>query len=298
LFQGVTRRHGLAPDGCRRSRQGLPGWMRRARMPRMRLRALLLPIILAGACSPRAGTGPAGDLRPVRTPEPPAATPSWADPAARARLAAALADADTLRVAAAAPGVLHAYAWSAAGPWAINVLEIDGAVCAPRIEARMPGSRLAGRARTSDLAGGAVAAVNADFFTPTGAPVGAQVRAGEVVAGPVARPVFALAETTMGGGTRSAASTSAAWIGRAVLRGYVARGADTLRIAQVNRPPASAGNDPRVGAGSDGAVHVYTHRFGAESPADSGAVAVRLMRVRGSMASGAGVVASVDAQGG
>src|SRR5690606_34819096 len=43
---------------------------------------------------------------------------------------------------------------------------------------------------------------------------------------------------------------------------------------------------------------LYTHRFGAESPADSGAVAVRLMRVRGSMASGAGVVASVDAQGG
>src|SRR5690606_15019650 len=124
---------------------------------------------------------------------------------------------------------------------------------------------------------------------------GAQVRAGEVVAGPVARPVFALPETTTGGGTRSAASASAAWIGRAVLRGYVARGADTLWIAQVNRPPASAGSDPRAGADSDGVVHVYTHRFGAASPADSGAVAVRLSRIGGSTAGGAGVVASVDA---
>lgn len=264
----------------------------------MRIRTLLLPIILACACSPRAGTGPAGDPPSVRTPEPPAAAPLWADQASRGRLAAAFADADTLRIAAAAPGVLHAYAWSAAGPWAINVLEIDGAVCAPRIEARMPGSHLAGRARTSDLAGGAIAAVNADFFTPTGAPVGAQVRAGEVVAGPVARPVFALSETTAGRGTRSAASASAAWIGRAVLRGYIARGTDTLRIAQVNRPPAPAGSDPRAGTGGDGVVHVYTHRFGAASPADSGAVAVRLSRVEGSVAGGVGVVASVDANGG
>src|SRR5690606_28216977 len=154
LFHSLTYHHGPAPDGCRRSRQGLPGRMRRARIPAMRIRSLLLPIILACACSPRAGTGPAGDPRPVRTPEPSAAAPLWTDSAARTRLAAAFADADTLRIAAAAPGVLHAYAWSAAGPWAINVLEIDGAVCAPRIEARMPGSQLAGRARTSDLAGG------------------------------------------------------------------------------------------------------------------------------------------------
>src|SRR5690606_16941004 len=47
-----------------------------------------------------------------------------------------------------------------------------------------------------------------------------------------------------------------------------------------------------------GVVHVYTHRFGAESPADSGAVTVRLSRVEGSAASGIGVVASVDAEGG
>lgn len=264
----------------------------------MRARTVLLPIALLCACAPRTGTAPADDPRPARAPEPPAAAPQQADPADRARLAAALAGADTLRVAEVAPGVLHAYAWYAAGPWAINVLEIDGAVCAPRLEARMPGSQLAGRARTSDLAAGAIAAVNADFFTPTGAPVGAQVRAGEVVAGPVARPVFAFAETTTGSGTRSAASASAAWIGRAALRGYVARGADTLRIAQVNRPPAPTGNDPRAGAGGDDVVHLFTHRFGAASPADSGAVAVRVSRIAGGAASGAGVVASVDAHGG
>ncbi len=258
----------------------------------MRIRTLLLPVALFGACSPRAGTAPAEAPRPVPTPEAPV-VPLRAGP----QLVAALADADTLRVAEVAPGVLHAYAWSAAGPWAINVLEIDGAVCAPRIEARMPGSRLASRARTSDLAGRAIAAVNADFFTPTGAPVGAQVGGGEVVAGPVARPVFALTETTTHGAMRSAASAPAAWIGRAVLRGYIARGADTLRIAQVNRPPASTGSDPRAGAGGDDVVHLFTHRFGAESPADSGAAVVQLARIRGSAGRGAGVVASVDARG-
>jgi len=164
----------------------------------MRLQTLLLPIVVFCACTPRAGSAPAGDPRPVATAEPPA-VPARSGP----ELAAALADADTLRIAEVVPGVRHAYAWSAAGPWAINVLEIDGTVCVPRIEARMPGSRLAGRARTSDLAGGAIAAVNADFFTPTGAPVGAQVRAGEVVAGPVARPVFAVAEATTDGGSEA-----------------------------------------------------------------------------------------------
>ena len=91
----------------------------------MRIRTLLLPVALFGACSPRAGTAPAEAPRPVPTPEAPV-VPLRAGP----QLVAALADADTLRVAEVAPGVLHAYAWSAAGPWAINVLEIDGAVCA------------------------------------------------------------------------------------------------------------------------------------------------------------------------
>ena len=255
----------------------------------MRFRALLLPITLFCACSPRAATAPAE----APLPEPPAtpATPLRTGP----ELETALADADTLRVADVTPGVRHAYAWSAAGPWAINVLEIDGTVCTPRIEARMPGSRLDGRARTSELAVGAIAAVNADFFTRTGAPVGAQVRAGEVLVGPVARPVFALSETAVtGGATRFAASAPAAWIGRAVLRGYVARGADTLRIAQVNRPPAYAGSDPHGGDRNDDGVYLFTHRFGAGTPADSGAAVLVLSRIQGGTTGGAGVVASMD----
>src|SRR5690606_15530295 len=145
--------------------RGLPVRTRRARIRRMRLPTPLLLITLLSACAPRTGTVPAGEPRATAAPE--AARPHRIEP----DLAAVLADADTLRIAEVVPGVRHAYAWSSAGPWAIHVLEIDGAVCRPRIEARMPGSRLDGRARTSELAADAIAAVNADFFTPTGAPV-------------------------------------------------------------------------------------------------------------------------------
>jgi len=258
----------------------------------MRLPTPLLLITLLSACAPRTGTVPAGEPRATAAPE--AARPHRIEP----DLAAVLADADTLRIAEVVPGVRHAYAWSSAGPWAIHVLEIDGAVCRPRIEARMPGSRLDGRARTSELAADAIAAVNADFFTPTGAPVGAQVRAREVLVGPVARPVFALSGTTARGATRTAASAPAAWIGRAALRGDVARGADTLRIAQVNRPPASAASDPGAGGGGQDVVRLFTHRFGAESPGDADATVVVLSRIRGDGAGGTAVVQRVDTRGG
>lgn len=225
-----------------------------------------------------------------------AADQARADSAAGSRLAEAFAGAssDTLRVSVLAPGVRHVYAWLPAGPWAVHVLEIDAELCAPRIEARKPGSGLGGRARTSELAADALAAVNADFFAAGGVPVGAHVQRGEVVLGPVARPVFAVPEMGADATRRAAASSPAPWIGRAALRGSLVRGADTVRIAQVNRQPAASGR----GVGGDGAAHAYTARFGAASPPDSGAVAVRLTRTRGGIMAATGIVAAVDRAGG
>lgn len=193
-------------------------------------------------------------------------------PAAGSIAAAAFADADTLRVTEVAPGVHHLYAWDGRGPWAIHVLEIDVAACRPAIEARKAGPRLDGRARTSELGAGALAAINADFFAlPGGTPVGAHVSGGEVLIGPGPRPVVAF-------------GAGGPWIGRAELRGFVARGADTLRLAGVNRP---------AGAVQDDAL-LFTAWYGETSPSDSGAAGVRVAVLSGTATDGMGVVVDRD----
>jgi hypothetical protein len=263
-------------------------------MAPMRTTILLLAACLAG-CT-RAGRVPAVTDGPA----PRAEDLARADSAATARLAGALAGArpDTLRIAGVAPGVRHVYAWLAAGPWAVHVLEIDGEVCVPRIEARKPAGGVGGRARTSELAADALAAVNADFFAAGGVPVGAHVQGGEIVLGPVARPVFAVPELGADATSRAAASSPAAWIGRAAVQGFVARGADTVRIAQVNRQPADSEQGAAgAGATGDDAAHLYTGWFGPASPPDSGAVAVRLTRTRGDVMAATGVVTAVDRAG-
>lgn len=50
-------------------------------------------------------------------------------------LAAALAGADSVRVADVAPGVTHAFAWDARGPWAVHVVRVALRECI-RFEAR------------------------------------------------------------------------------------------------------------------------------------------------------------------
>jgi hypothetical protein len=187
---------------------------------------------------------------------PPPAAPAPARPDV---LRAALAHADTLREESVAPGVRHIYAWDAAGPWAIHVIEAALGPCGPRIAARKPGPDLAARATTSALAADAVAGVNADFFAlPGGTPVGPHVQAGSVLAGPAARPtVFAW-------------SADGPWIGASVLQGHVRSAGDSLPVLQVNRAPPATD----TGAG----VYLFTHWYGGEAPADSAGVAVRLDR--------------------
>ena len=180
-----------------------------------------------------------------------------------------LTSSDTLRLRAIAPGVTHVYAWDGRGPWAIQLLEIDTRMCRPVVRARKAGPPQSARARTSELGGGDVAAINADFFQlPGGTPVGAHVSGGRVITGPGVRPVFAVAD----GGY---------WMGEAVLRGFIATAGDTVSIGQVNRPLEGGAHQPA----GDGVV-LYTAWYG--DSVDTPALAVRV--IEGDARAGRGVV--------
>ena len=94
---------------------------------------------------------------------------------------------DTVRSARLGAGVRYWYVWSPEGPWAIHLVEADLGRCdlelhTLRAEPRESGGR-GHEAVTSMVAraGGVVAAVNADFFTPEGTTVGAEVVGGTVM---------------------------------------------------------------------------------------------------------------------
>jgi hypothetical protein len=84
-------------------------------------------------------------------------------------------------------------------------------------------------------------AVNADFFTPVGLPVGAHVQRSRVVSGPVDRPVFAVD------------SAGRAWFGVLRAEGVARSGPELLSIAAWNRPAAAglAYFDRQFGAAVD-----------------------------------------------
>lgn len=123
---------------------------------------------------------------------------------------------DTLRTVQVADGVRYRYLWSPRGPWAVHVLEVDLARCelgldvvgAPRQAGKAGGhapvTLLA--ASGEDAGEGVLAAVNGDFFTPEGAPLGPEVAEGRLRTFR-ARPVLSWRP---GGGP---------WIGRASSRG-------------------------------------------------------------------------------
>lgn len=93
---------------------------------------------------------------------------------------------DTLRTLRVAEGVWYRYVWSPRGPWAIHLVEADLRRCelglavvrAPREEGKS-----GGQARVSEMVAGAGAdailvAVNGDFFTPEGVPLGPEMTPG------------------------------------------------------------------------------------------------------------------------
>ena len=92
---------------------------------------------------------------------------------------------DSTRVVTLAPGVSYRYVWSARGPWAVHLVEADLTRCALgfRVEsAPIQEGMRGGRATVSELSRlhgpPVLAAVNGDFFTPEGLPLGPEVVAG------------------------------------------------------------------------------------------------------------------------
>jgi hypothetical protein len=108
--------------------------------------------------------------------------------------------ADTARAEVIAPGVIHRYIRSSAGPWAIHALDVDLSRCYSAVAVKgAPGA--AGRRRTSDLltdlsrSREVVGGVNADFFTLAGfqgVPTGALISGGRVIVGPSVQPLLSV----------------------------------------------------------------------------------------------------------
>jgi hypothetical protein len=89
---------------------------------------------------------------------------------------------DSVRVIRVAEGVFYRYLWSPVGPWAVHLLEVDLTRCRLGIEVAPAGTGLAGRRTVTELVAGregeVLAAVNGDFFTPEGRPLGPEVSGG------------------------------------------------------------------------------------------------------------------------
>jgi hypothetical protein len=171
--------------------------------------------------------------------------------------------AESSTVDTVAPGLVHRSYWIARGPWAIQVLDVDRAVCWSLV-ALKAGGRAVGRERTSvlvraladspaEVGGG----VNADFFTftPPGVPIGPHVAAGRVIAGPGTRPALALD------------GAGAPFIGTFAARGFASISGDSLPVAAWNqrRLPGLALFDGAWGPLTDsatGAVEVVVARTG------------------------------------
>ena len=108
--------------------------------------------------------------------------------------------ADTNRVARVASGVTHRYIHAPAGPWAINILDVNRAACYSAVAVKgFPGA--IGRKKTSallaelDSTAEVIGGVNADFFAPNGVPSNAHVSGGRLITGPGRQPVLAFDST-------------------------------------------------------------------------------------------------------
>ncbi|OQX95075.1 hypothetical protein B6I21_07320, partial [candidate division KSB1 bacterium 4572_119] len=105
--------------------------------------------------------------------------------------------ADSKKSQQVGPGVIHHQEFIESGPWRLNVLEIDLANEWIKIETAIANDQLIGREKTSSLAAEndtekhrVVGAINGDFFSSDGIPVGAQVQSGVLQKGPISRSVF------------------------------------------------------------------------------------------------------------
>ncbi len=96
--------------------------------------------------------------------------------------------ADSTRALFLDEGLSYHFVWSEKGPWAVHVLRLDLERCDLGLRVLPAGeieSYGAGLATVTELVGdagaGVLAAVNGDFFTPEGRPLGPEVAAGRVL---------------------------------------------------------------------------------------------------------------------
>lgn len=137
----------------------------------------LLSLVLAGCAAPDGTGGRAATL--------PASVAEWLQP-----------DSVTRRLLH--PGVTYHYLWAPSGPWAIHIVQADLPVsCDLAFDVLRAEGREGGRSGREPVSGmvaratkDVLAAVNADFFTPEGDAVGAEIVDGRVTS--IAdRPTFA-----------------------------------------------------------------------------------------------------------
>lgn len=152
--------------------------------------------LLLSACVP-AGPAPAAESAAgsAASPAAPAATVTGAP--VTGPMPTTGGAADTLH-----PGVVVTAIHDDAGPWAIHVVRVEPGATGVEVRTIKAGDALVGLEPTSVMAdrlaeragGKALTAVNGDFFIydPPGVPTGLQVKAGELVSPPTARPAFAI----------------------------------------------------------------------------------------------------------
>ena len=176
-----------------------------------------------------------------------------------------LAPADTVRSLDIAPGVRRTFRWEVAGPFAINVLEVDLAACGVSLRTIKGGDAFEGRETTSALAARLAVqqprivygAVNADFFTAVGALVGAQVSDGDIVRAATRRPVVGISRSNL------------VYFGADVFTGTLrVRGNRTVEIGLVNERPDTL------------RVTLYNRFIGAATLTDPGALELVTQTVR------------------
>lgn len=97
-------------------------------------------------------------------------------------------DGDSIRARVLHEGVSYHFVWTEKGPWAVHVLRLDLERCdlglrvLPAGEAGVHGAGLSTVTElVSEAAGRVLAAVNGDFFTPEGRPLGPEVAAGKIL---------------------------------------------------------------------------------------------------------------------
>jgi hypothetical protein len=172
--------------------------------------------------------------------------------------------ADTVRDETIAPGVVHRYIRSPAGPWVIHALDVDLSRCYTAVAVKGT-MAAAGRRKTSDLLNAlrdtseVIGGVNADFFTLTGfqgMPTGGLISHGHVIVGPSTQPLL----TIDSAGTPRAGVISVA--------GSVTRNGVTRSVAGWNRTIASSLNvyDRRWGSGLDTSTGIIEVVIEGSSP--------------------------------